>query len=337
MTASDSPPLTKPVLESGSVPDALRGPTAGAEAAAAASDPFADMDTLTDRALGAYLGLAIGDALGATVEFMTRAEIQHRYGIHSRLIGGGWLNLKPGQITDDTGMALALGRALIVTGGFDAGAVADAFLAWRASKPVDCGNTVRRGLRRVKVHGTLQGPYNQGDGGNGAAMRLLPVAIATLGAPDDAMLEWTLGQARITHHQNASDAACVALVRMIHRALRGEGSAGVRAEATRLLEIDKRFRFTPYRGFSSAYVVDTMQTVLHFYFQTDSLRSCIVETVNQGGDADTTGAIGGMLAGATYGARALPTDWTRKLDKSIASDIRAQTRALLMLARRWLG
>jgi ADP-ribosyl-[dinitrogen reductase] hydrolase len=80
-----------------------------------------------------------------------------------------------------------------------------------------------------------------------------------------------------------------------------------------------------------------MQTVLHFYFQTDSLRSCIVETVNQGGDADTTGAIGGMLAGATYGAKALPTDWTRKLDKSIASDIRAQTRALLMLARRWRG
>ncbi len=327
-------PVTDPVLPPDSIPAPLRGPTTGA-GTAAHRDPFADMDTLTDRALGAYLGLAIGDALGATVEFMTRSEIQYRHGIHSRLVGGGWLNLKPGQVTDDTGMALALGRALIVRGGFDARAVADAFLTWLAGRPVDCGNTVRRGLRRVKVHGTLHGPYHEGDGGNGAAMRLVPVALATLGAPDDAIVNWTLGQARITHHQGASDAACLALVRMVHRALRGEGSAGARTEASRLLEIDKRFRFTPYRGFSSAYIVDTMQTVLHFYFATDSLRTCIVETVNQGGDADTTGAIAGMLAGATYGAATLPADWTRKLDKTVSSEIHAQTRALLMLAARW--
>jgi len=293
------------------------------------------MEALEDRALGAYLGLAVGDALGATVEFMTRGEIQHRYGVHSRMIGGGWLNLAPGQVTDDTGMALALGRALISTGGFNAQTVADSFITWLKSKPVDCGNTVRRGLRRTMTTGTLHAPYNDGDGGNGAAMRLVPVALATLGAPDEDIIEWTLGQARITHHQRYSDAACIALVRMVHRALRGEGMAGVRAESNRLVETEKKFRFTPYRGFSSAYIVDTMQTVLHFYFSTDSARSCIIETVNQGGDADTTGAIGGMLAGATHGASAIPSAWTRKLDKSVSAEIKAQTRALLMLAQRW--
>jgi ADP-ribosyl-[dinitrogen reductase] hydrolase len=300
-----------------------------------AQDLFGDMATLEDRALGAYLGLAVGDALGATVEFMTRREIQHRYGIHSRMIGGGWLNLAPGQVTDDTGMALALGRALIATGGFNAEAVADAFIAWLKSKPVDCGNTVRRGLRRAMTKGTLHAPYNEGDGGNGAAMRLVPVALATLGAPDDEIIAWTLGQARITHNQRYSDAACLALVRMVHRALRGEGMAGVRIEANRLVEAEKKFRFSPYRGFSSAYIVDTMQTVLHFYFSTDSLRSCIVETVNQGGDADTTGAIAGMLAGATHGASAMPGAWTKKLDRSVSAEVKAQTRALLMLAKRW--
>ncbi|MFZ1893088.1 MAG: ADP-ribosylglycohydrolase family protein, partial [Rhodoplanes sp.] len=57
--------------------------------------------TLHDRALGAYLGFAIGDALGATVEFMTKGEIAARYGVHDRIVGGGWLKLAPGKVTDD--------------------------------------------------------------------------------------------------------------------------------------------------------------------------------------------------------------------------------------------
>ena len=73
-------------------------------------------DTL-DRALGAYLGLALGDALGATVEFMTPREIAHQFahqgGVHRHIVGGGWLKLAPGQVTDDTTMSLALGEALL--------------------------------------------------------------------------------------------------------------------------------------------------------------------------------------------------------------------------------
>lgn len=68
---------------------------------------------IADRAVAAYLGLAIGDALGATVEFMTPAEIRHQYGTHREMRGGGWLRLKPGQVTDDTTMSLALGRAIL--------------------------------------------------------------------------------------------------------------------------------------------------------------------------------------------------------------------------------
>ncbi|WP_299439176.1 ADP-ribosyl-[dinitrogen reductase] hydrolase [uncultured Rhodospira sp.] len=302
-----------------------------------AVDPFEDSAALEDRALGAYLGLAVGDALGATVEFMTRREIEAKYGVHSRMIGGGWLNLKPGQVTDDTGMALAMGRALITSGGYDPHAIAESFVGWLKSKPVDCGNTVRRGLRRYITQGTLVGPYNEGDGGNGAAMRLAPLAVMSFGAPAEDVEAWTLGQAQITHNQARSDAACVALVRMVHRALRGEGVSGVRAEATRLIEAHPKFKFTPYRGHSSAYIVDTMQTVLHFYFSTDGFRSCVTQTVNQGGDADTTGGIAGMLAGATYGASAIPSAWTGKLDKTVAAEVKAQTRALLMLAQRRAG
>src|SRR5664279_3482379 len=69
-----------------------------------------------DRALGAYLGLAIGDALGATVEFMRPREIALQYGVHREIIGGGWLKLARGQVTDDTTMSLALGTALLQAG-----------------------------------------------------------------------------------------------------------------------------------------------------------------------------------------------------------------------------
>jgi ADP-ribosyl-[dinitrogen reductase] hydrolase len=72
--------------------------------------------------------------------------------------------------------------------------------------------------------------------------------------------------------------------------------------------------------------------VFHYYFRTDSVESCIVETVNQGGDADTTGAIIGMLAGATYGASDIPSRWLRKLDKDVQDEIRRQTDQLLALS-----
>jgi ADP-ribosyl-[dinitrogen reductase] hydrolase len=67
--------------------------------------------SVMDRALGAFFGVAIGDALGATVEFMTAREIACEYKVHNQIIGGGWLNIKPGRVTDDTEMSLALGEA----------------------------------------------------------------------------------------------------------------------------------------------------------------------------------------------------------------------------------
>ncbi|MBD3660699.1 MAG: ADP-ribosylglycohydrolase family protein, partial [Arenibacter algicola] len=143
------------------------------------ADPHFDPDGLIDRARGAYLGLAVGDALGATVEFMTPREIRHAHGVHADIVGGGWLHLKPGRVTDDTEMSLALGDAILAEGGFRAEAIADHFDAWLKSKPVDVGNTVRRGIVRYRTHGSVAGPENAFDAGNGAVMRTLPVALAT--------------------------------------------------------------------------------------------------------------------------------------------------------------
>jgi len=287
--------------------------------------------TLHDRALGAYLGFAIGDALGATVEFMTKGEIAARYGVHDRMVGGGWLKLAPGKVTDDTEMALALGRSLTRRRGLDPRDLCEEFAAWLKKGPVDVGNTCRRGIRRYLTEGSIAAPYFEGDAGNGAAMRVLPLALATFGHPGIAAA-WCPAQCHVTHHHPLSDAAALALVRMVHVLLAGETKAAARVIADALAEEHRAFRFDPYRGLSSAFVVDTMQTVLHFYFNTASFAECLVLTVNQGGDADTTGALAGMLAGATYGAPAIPSGWLGRLDRAVRAEIHEQTPKLLAIA-----
>jgi ADP-ribosyl-[dinitrogen reductase] hydrolase len=135
--------------------------------------------TLEDRALGAYMGLAVGDALGATVEFMLPQEIVSQYGCHDKIRGGGWLQLKSGHVTDDTTMALALGECLVKGVPLNALLFAEAFDRWLRSKPVDVGNTVRRGIVNFRLTSNPEAPENDLDAGNGACMRLAPLAIVS--------------------------------------------------------------------------------------------------------------------------------------------------------------
>lgn len=288
-------------------------------------------EAIHDRALGAYLGYAIGDALGATVEFMTPSEIAHQYGVHSRMIGGGWLKLEPGQVTDDTEMTLSVGRAIIHAGGWDLKGVCDEFAEWLKQVPVDVGNTVRRGIRRYIIDGSMSTPPHDGDGGNGACMRVLPVALATIGR-DVEFERWIIEQCHITHNHPLSDAASLAMGRMVQRLVMGGGVTACREEAKALVGRHSEFRFERFRGPCSAYIVDTVCTVLKHYFLTDSVRSCITETVNMGGDADTAGALAGMLAGATYGASTLPVAWLRRLDRKVTDEIVDQVPQLLAIA-----
>jgi ADP-ribosyl-[dinitrogen reductase] hydrolase len=284
-----------------------------------------------DRALGAYLGFAVGDALGATVEFMTRSEIAAQYGVHCRMRGGGWLNLRPGQVTDDTEMTLAVGRAIIRRNGWDVEAACDEFAAWLKGVPVDVGNTCRRGIRRYMIEATVATPFSEGDAGNGACMRNLPVALAAL--YDPVRFEtWTLQQCHITHNHPLSDAAALTLGNMVRQIVLGGAIPDCRAAVHALIEQHPAFRFDRYNGVCSAFVVDTMRTVFHYYFLTDSVRSCITETINAGGDADTAGALAGMLAGATYGVQSIPKSWLQRLDQTVAQEIGRQVGELLRIA-----
>jgi ADP-ribosyl-[dinitrogen reductase] hydrolase len=271
------------------------------------------------RARASLLGLAIGDALGATVEFMTASEIRAQHGVHRKLTGGGWLRLRPGEVTDDTQMSMCIARSIVAVG-FSAEDIARRFVVWYQSRPPDVGNTCRRGIARFITHGTVHGPPNEGDAGNGAVMRMAPIALAAL-ADARLMEAQAIEQAHITHHHPLSDAACILVGRLVQLALIGHAMHRLRRQADLTTEEFPQFRYEPYHELSTAYVVDTMQTVLHFLFSTSSFEDCLMATVNQGGDADTNGAIVGAIAGAYYGIKAIPREWVRKLDPNVRTEV----------------
>lgn len=289
---------------------------------------------LEDRAAAAYVGLAIGDALGATVEFMTPREIRAAYGVHDTLRGGGWLKLRAGAVTDDTTMALALGQSILAQGGVEAVAVARAFDGWMRAKPVDIGNTVRRGILRFRQTGAVCAPPNDHDAGNGACMRVLPVALATWRQDRATVRAAVLAQAHVTHNHPLSDAGTLCVVEMVQAFLAGRSRFEVLHEQVyRLIEQHPQFRFRggKLRENPTGYIVDTLQTVFQCFFDADSFADCLVETVNRGGDADTTGAIAGMLAGACFGLQAIPPAWIKALNPSVREACEVQARALVGL------
>jgi ADP-ribosyl-[dinitrogen reductase] hydrolase len=251
---------------------------------------------------------------------MKPAQIRERIGVHREITGGGWLNLLPGQVTDDTEMTLCVARGIVQAREWNLAAIADRFAHWLSGEPADVGATCRRGILEYVQTRRLSATPNEWDAGNGAAMRVAPVALYTLG-DEELLSRLAVEQAHITHHHPLSDAACVAVGRLIQRGLLRTPLAGLRATAEELAARHPEFRFEGYDGESSAYVPDTLRTVLDAFFSTGSFEDCLVKTVNRGGDADTAGAIAGAIAGARYGLAAIPRRWVNALDAGLREEL----------------
>ncbi|MBF0610307.1 MAG: ADP-ribosyl-[dinitrogen reductase] hydrolase [Magnetococcales bacterium] len=290
---------------------------------------------LQRRAVGACLGLAAGDALGATVEFMTPREIQHRHGVHREITGGGWLNLPAGQVTDDTTMSLALGEAILANGRVDPQMAAKSFDGWMRTKPVDIGNTVRRGILHFRRTGLAVAPASEQDAGNGSCMRVLPVILACHGSDDETLALACRHQGRVTHHNPVAEAGTLAIARLVRMALAGTDKKNMLEGPVRTLVTEFpifRFRIKPEMSNPSGYIVDTLRVVFQSFFDNDTFEDAVTTAVNLGGDADTTGAITGMLAGACCGVEGIPRRWLKALDAKVVADSIRQGLTLLEVA-----
>lgn len=283
---------------------------------------------IRERALAAYIGFAVGDALGATTEFMRPGEIQARYKVHQDITGGGWLHLKPGHVTDDTQMSLALGDALLESGGLDERAVANHFVDWMCSKPADIGHTIRQALSSFKMFGRIRAEYSTYASSNGAAMRNLPVIIATVNFPE--LLEnWSLRQSLITHNNENALLGTLLLSSIAHQVIVYAQEAPLKTLCNCWFEKYPRLDYKRYNRSVDGYIIDTIRTVLFFFFNTPDFESCLIGIVNAGGDTDTNAALAGMLAGPFYGLNAIPRRWIKKMDPHVMQQIHNQVDQLI--------
>jgi ADP-ribosyl-[dinitrogen reductase] hydrolase len=277
--------------------------------------------TIADRYAGCLLGLACGDALGGPVEFMSRAEIAtaHPKGLRE-FIGGGWLLLAPGEITDDTQMTLALARSLVDKGQLDMEDVAARFVVWYRSDPKDIGNTTRAAIVNLAngVSWTEAGvrvARGGGAAGNGSVMRCAPVALRYRN-DFEALRKASIDSARVTHADPRCTWGAVALNQAIAHLLDGGSLSGmIEAAAVEIENEETRHRVLGAANLSTeqikagGYVLDTLSAAFWCLSRHDTFEETVVAAVALGDDADTTGAVTGALAGALYGVKAIPERW----------------------------
>ncbi len=270
-----------------------------------------------DRRAGTILGLAVGDALGATYEFSSPREVPEG---PLEIVGGGWLGLEPGETTDDT----ALARAVLTGyegGPLDLRRVRDAMLSWQDSQPKDIGNQTRKALDFLRGHpDALSLPEDPDAQGNGAVMRAAAHGVKAGSAEVAAENAWT--EAALTHpswEARASSALVAALVANLLRGIRPEGALSASyALIESRDEPGKHVRETlrpleSYEHNPGGWTVYTTRLALLGLLDAPAFRSGLEDMIRLGGDADTNGAVAGALLVARFGASAIPTSWLEVL------------------------
>lgn len=275
-----------------------------------------NQERLLDQIKGGLFGVAIGDAMGGTTEFMSPEGIRVKYGYLTEIVGGGVWRLAPGEVTDDTSMTLGVAEGILEDPDEPIEAIGRRFLEWFGTQPKDIGNIIRRVFQiydgnwmqaAFLTHEELHGR----SAGNGALMRCLPVALAYA---DPAKVERiTHMQSKMTHYDEESSEACRLYNRIAMRLLNGG-----ELQSSILEEI----RGTAYETSAGAgqpdcepsgYVADTLRWVIHHLLEADGFSDAVQRAVNQGGDSDTIAAITGGLAGLAAGYSQIPQRYSETI------------------------
>ncbi len=286
--------------------------------------PDTSVGAVRDRAIGALLGLAVGDAVGTTLEF----KVRDSYTPLTDMIGGGPFGLKPGEWTDDTAMALALADSLYTNDALDEVDLITRFVNWHENGAYSCtgdcfdiGITTRNALQSWQRTGiALAGLTDPETAGNGSLMRLAPVAVRFWNDPSR-LRDVAARQGRTTHQAPAAVDACVAYAELLADAIAGQSRSVVlrnRDDAS-WTELISTVMAGSWRAKSrdvidaSGYVVHSLEASLWSIDRTSNFKEAVLLAANLGQDADTTAAITGQLAGALEGVSGIPSSWLSKL------------------------
>ena len=289
-------------------------------------------DARRDQSIGSLIGLAVGDAVGTTIEFQSPGTFTPLVD----MIGGGPFDLKPGEWTDDTSMALCLAESLTERSFFDPIDQLQRYVKWWKKGHFsvkghcfDIGTQVRAALMDFVASGNPYcGPIGPMNAGNGSLMRLCPVVIAHAHSPSAAI--FLAGQSsRTTHGNRECVDACRFFAGLLVSAIRGTSKDELlQTMHAPLPDLWHHEPLTPkvaaiaagsfktksppdIRG--TGYVVDCLEAALWAFHSTDSYEDAVLAAANLGDDADTTAAVCGQLAGAFYGLTGIPEKWLVKL------------------------
>lgn len=307
-----------------------------------------------DRALGALVGLAAGDALGMPTQMLPRPLLVQRYGPvlagfepapDDHPIAAG---MPAGSITDDTEQALLLARLLVAGGGrVDPADLARELLTWeetmRARGSLDLlGPSTRRALDDLLAGVPLE-ELGRSGATNGAAMRVAPVGIAT--PPDlPGLVDAVVAASRVTHHTGVALAGAAAVAAAVSAGVGGADlpeAVDVAVEAAQAgarrghwvagADVAARIRWAVdvVAGLGPEEACDRVYTLVGTSLATqesvpaafalltvtpDPWRTCRL-AASVGGDCDTIAAIAGAVAGACAGAGAFPAEVRRQVQE----------------------
>ena len=276
-----------------------------------------------DRAKGALVGLALGDALGMTLEFVGRDKKP----TVTDLVGGGPFRLAAGEWTDDTSTALCLADSLLERGQLDVRDLMERFLRWYdeghnsvTGECFDIGVTTARALQTFRDTGEpLSGSTDPQSAGNGSVMRLAPVAIRWWHDRSNATAAARL-QSRTTHGAVQAVEACALFAELLIEAIAGapketvlrardwSGDAQIAEVAAGSWRAKERNAIS-----SSGYVVHTLEAALWCVGRSESIEDALILAANLADDADTVAAVTGQLAGALWGMSGAPARWLETL------------------------
>lgn len=278
-----------------------------------------------NRARGALVGLACGDALGTTLEFRQRVNGSV---LHTEMTGGGAFNVKPGEWTDDTAMALCMAASLTEQKGFDPVDQLKRYVHWRQEgyqacqgRCIDIGGATSAALNRfTKNNMAFAGSTEARSSGNGGIMRLAPTVLAA--ADYTSTIALAIDSSRTTHASPDSLDAAELLGHILWQLLQGEKLHALLENLPQFISRDANIRRIQKGDFrymdraavnSSGYTIHTLEAALWSCYHSNSFEEALIKAVNLGGDADTVGAVTGQIAGAAYGASAIPQRWLAKL------------------------